>query len=361
VQNHDEAKIRTINSVIDFLTLFLCITIAKRVICVILIVADVPCKRIAELANLSMRTVYQIKRDISSGLTPNFKIAKGGGRKPQFLGVQHAILDEINTGIYHSYQQIVDMIKNLFNITTSLSAVAQFLKKHGIKRLKCGSFPAKAEPAKQRAFYQDTLEPLFKLATIKEVTLLFMDASHFVMGCDFLGYIYGRVRQFIQTSSGRQRYNVLGALNFITKKVTTITNDSYITATQVCMLLSKIAKEYAGKPIYIVLDNARYQKCKVVQTLASQLGINLVFIPPYSPNLNLIERFWKYVKSKLRTQYYEKFPLFCDTIDSIVNCEDINTKKALDSLITDKIQFFDDLMHINGPIFASKEGQKNVC
>ena len=135
--------------------------------------------------------------------------------------------------------------------------------------------------------------------------LCFLDASHFVMGCDFLGYIYGLTRRFVRTYSGRRRYNVLGALNFISKKVTTITNDGYITATEVCELLSKLALEYAGKPVFLVLDNARYQKCIVVQTLALELGVKLVYIPPYSPNLNLIERFWKFVKSELRTQHHD--------------------------------------------------------
>ena len=67
--------------------------------------------------------------------------------------------------------------------------------------------------------------------------LLFMDASHFVMGCDFLGYSYGKTRRFIRTSSGRKRYNVLGAIDFLTKRMLTVTNDSDITATQVCETL----------------------------------------------------------------------------------------------------------------------------
>ena len=70
-----------------------------------------------------------------------------------------------------------------------------------------------------------------------KLTLLFLDGSHFVMGCDFLGYIYGITRKFIKTFSGRKRYNVLGALNFVTKKVTTVTNDTYITAVEVCEML----------------------------------------------------------------------------------------------------------------------------
>ena len=134
---------------------------------------------------------------------------------------------------------------------------------------------------------------------------------------------------------------MLGALNFMSKKLTTITNDSYITSIQVCELLKNLAVEYAGRPLYIVLDNASYQKCNLVKALAIDLGINLVFIPSYSPNLNLIERFWKFAKSKLRTKYYTDFKEFADKIDTITASSDCEFKKDIDKLITEKVQLFD--------------------
>jgi len=201
-------------------------------------------------------------------------------------------------------------------------------------------------------FYDTVLKPMMDEAKKETITLLFMDASHFVMGCDFLGYIYGMVRRFIKTYSGRKRYNVLGALNFISKKVTTVTNDTYITAVEICELLKKVAVEYARKPIFIVLDNARYQKCGIVQELSNQLGINLIYIPPYSPNLNLIERFWKYVKSGLRTKYYDKFDVFQEKIESIVNNADKKDKANIDRLIGEKVQLFDDPLVV---------GNSSVC
>ena len=82
-----------------------------------------------------------------------------------------------------------------------------------------------------------------KLSDSQDV-LLFMDASHFVMGSDFLGSLYGTVRRFVKTFSGRQRYNVLGAINYVTKKVTTVTNCEYITASTICEILSKLADVY---------------------------------------------------------------------------------------------------------------------
>jgi len=201
--------------------------------------------------------------------------------------------------------------------------------------------PAKADPEKQRIFYETVLHPLMKSAINEKITLLFLDASHFVMGGDFLGYIYGKVRRFVKTYSGRSRYNVLGALNFVTKKMTIVANDSYITASEVCEMLRKIAVEYAGTPIYLILDNARYQKCKVVTDLAVELGIHLTYIPPYSPNLNLIERLWKHVKSKLRTKYYDQFDEFQLTINSIISNTDKNDKTLIDRLIGEKVQLFD--------------------
>ena len=182
------------------------------------------------------------------------------------------------------------------------------------------------------------------LAKEKALPLLFMDASHFVMGCDFLGSIYGKARRFVRTGSGRKRYNVLGAVNFMTKKLTTVTNNTYITSTQVCELLRRLAAEYADLPVYIVLDNASYQKCFLVRDLAKELGINLVYIPAYSPNLNLIERYWKFVKGKLRIQYYNSFDAFRSRIDAIVETADTKYKHDLDRLISENVQFFDDLL-----------------
>jgi transposase len=179
------------------------------------------------------------------------------------------------------------------------------------------------------------------------IELLFVDASHFVMGCDYLGSVYGFVRRYIRTGSGRKRYNVLGALNFMSKKLTTITNDSYITSFQVCELLKNLAAEYVDRPIYIILDNASYQKCNLVKNLAFELGINLVFIPSYSPNLNLIERFWKFTKSKLRTKYYTDFNEFKDRIDTITASSDGVCKKEVDELITEKVQLFDSAVRGN--------------
>ena len=218
--------------------------------------------------------------------------------------------------------------------------------------------PAKADAAAQREYYDTVLRPLMIKAKDGILALLFLDGSHFVMGCDFLGYIYGKTRRFVKTYSGRKRYNVLGALNFLTKQVTTVANDGYITATEVCEMLRKVAAEYAGKVVHIILDNARYQKCEVVTKLAQELGIALHYIPPYSPNLNLIERLWKHVKSRLRTKYYDQFSIFKDTIDSIIEDTGNGSKELIDKLIGEAVQIFDTLVPLNGNSFAAEDIKK---
>ena len=213
--------------------------------------------------------------------------------------------------------------------------------------------PAKANVSAQRCFYNTVLQPLMSKALKKKLTLLFLDGSHFVMGCDFLGNIYGKTRRYVKTFSGRKRYNVLGALNFATKKVTTVVNDTYITAAEVCEMLRKIDLEYVEKPVHIIIDNARYQKCRIVIDLAEELGIALHFMPPYSPNLNLIERLWKHVKSKLRSRYYAQFDDFKKTIDFIVEDTGKGSKKIIDKLIGESVQIFDSLVPVNDNTFVS--------
>lgn len=205
--------------------------------------------------------------------------------------------------------------------------------------------PAKADTAAQRGFYDSVLQPLMRKAKRKNSAhvLLFMDASHFVHGCDFLGGVYSKTRRFIRTFSGRRRYNVLGAINFMAKKVHTVTNTTYITATEICQMLRKVSSEYAGKKIHIVLDNARYQKCEMVTSLARELAIDLVYLPPYSPNLNLIERLWKFTKGKLRVKYYGDFESFRSAIDSIIEGTGTVFKDQVATLIGEKVQLFDGL------------------
>jgi transposase len=210
-----------------------------------------------------------------------------------------------------------------------------------MKRLKVGYIPGKADVSAQKDYQEKKLEPRLEEARQGKRAVFLLDAAHFVMKA-FLGYIWCLTRIFIKSPSGRKRFNVLGALNAINHQVITVTNDTYITSIQVCELLKKIAELGLKIPITLVLDNARYQNCKLVKELAENLGIELLFLPTYSPNLNLIERLWKWVKKKcLYGQYYENFTDFQQSISGAISQTHLSYKKEMESLLSLKFQTFE--------------------
>jgi transposase len=135
---------------------------------------------------------------------------------------------------------------------------------------------------------------------------------------------------------------VLGALHAITHEIITVTNDTYINSESVVTLFGKLAKKFTDLPITVVLDNARYQRNAFVMAEAERLHITLLWLPTYSPNLNLIERLWKFVKAEcLHGRYYATFALFKKAIsDGLEHAPDQHQSKR-DRLLTLKFQMFD--------------------
>jgi transposase len=172
--------------------------------------------------------------------------------------------------------------------------------------------------------------------------VLFVDAAHFVYG-PFLGYLWCLVRLFVPGPSGRKRYNVLAALNAVTHEVLRVANHSYINAESVCDLLRQVAAAGLPRPITLVLDNARYQRCQLVQSLARSLRIELLFLPSYSPNLNLIERLWKFVKKEcLACRVVPDYETFTRAIDGCLNSLGTKYKEQMATLLTFNFQTFED-------------------
>lgn len=203
-----------------------------------------------------------------------------------------------------------------------------------------GSIPYKADPVIQKEFLENTINPIIAEAKRKKVELYYVDAAHFVQEA-FLGYVWSQVRMFIRTPSGRKRYNVLGAYNAISGGMVSVTNTSYINSSSVMELLGKLRLLHPGRPIKVVLDNAAYQRCYAVRSQAILLGIELVFLPSYSPNLNLIERYWKFLKKKcLYNQFYSDFASFCAAIDDCLLHGHEKYAEELKTLMTLKFQSF---------------------
>ena len=200
--------------------------------------------------------------------------------------------------------------------------------------------PEKANITAQELFRTETLEPLVEKAQQGKIELFFMDAAHFVL-LPFLGYLYSLSTRFIKSWSGRKRFSVLGAINAVSKELVMVTEATYVDSLTVCALLKELAIRYWDRHIVIVLDNARYQRCRLVLQTAQSLHIQLLFLPPYSPNLNLIERLWKFVKKKvLYNHFYSDFQLFCSAITNCLNKTHTEYRDELDTLLRPKFQSF---------------------
>ena len=195
----------------------------------------------------------------------------------------------------------------------------------------------------QREFLDSQLRPRLDAALAGREHVFFVDAAHFVFGT-FLCCLWSIARVFVRAASGRQRFNVLGAWNAVTRELVAITNTTVVNSETMCELLRAVAARGLIGPITLVLDNARYQRNALVQGLAKELGIALLFLPSYSPNLNLIERVWKFVKAEcLRTKYYDNYEKFHAAIQQCLDDLPSKHKAAMHTLLTHKFQTFENV------------------
>jgi transposase len=292
------------------------------------------------LCDLHHRTVshwiYEYKR---GGITAIY-VLNYGTNTSILLTQKTTIIQDLEAHPVSSLKQAKARIETLTSIKRSPSSIRTFLKRHDFKFRKLGHIPAKADVEKQEQWLENDLNPQIELAKQGKIHLLFMDAAHFVLA-PFICCVWSIVRLFIKAPAGRQRLNVIGTVNAISKEILFQWNTTYINAETLQDFLKFLMKKLPDKPLVLVLDNARYQHCKVVIELAKSLGITLLFLPPYSPNLNIIERLWKLIKKKvLYAKYYEKFADFQTAIIECLNRKDDEFIKESASLMTLKFQTF---------------------
>jgi transposase len=316
-------------------------TVRQRALALVMKSENIAHGKIASALNIcenTMREYFMMYLDggISKLTEVNFRKAQS-----KFAPFEQIIREYFEKTPPSTMAQACAALEKLLGFPIKKEALRRYCKLIGLEHRKVGTVPGKVDIEAQQKFHDDDLQPRLSDATEGKRDVYFVDAAHFVMG-SFLAYLWCFVRIFVRTPSGRQRFNVLGALNAITKEMITVTNNSYITSIQVCELLKKIA-DNATLPITIILDNARYQRCNLVMNYAKELGIELLFLPPYSPNLNLIERVWKFVKKQcLNAKYYDNFASFSQEIQTCVDTMHQTHADELKSLLTPNFQLFSE-------------------
>jgi transposase len=195
----------------------------------------------------------------------------------------------------------------------------------------------------QREFLDHQLKPKLDAAVAGNGHVFFVDAAHFVYGT-FLCCLWSIARVFVRAASGRQRFNVLGAWNAVTRELISVTNTTVVNTETMCDLLRAVADCGLIGPVTLVLDNARYQRNAAVKALAKKLRIRLLYLPSYSPNLNLIERLWRFTKRKAAYgKYYARFADFQAAIQDVLNQVSTTHANNLASLMTLNFQEFDNV------------------
>lgn len=134
---------------------------------------------------------------------------------------------------------------------------------------------------------------------------------------------WGKHTKQLESNTGRSRLTILWAVNPISLQFSQVTTEGMCNMELCKQLIDQVATDYGeeirhGIPVYMVLDNARYQRANIVQEYAKEKKILLTFLPPYCPHLNLIERLWKWLKKKIRNKYFATFKLFSETIHAIL-------------------------------------------
>lgn len=343
----DEFARQAVLAVRDFLAGLTCVTVANRVVALVLLLGGLTRAEVSRVAGTPRSTACDLMRTVEALGSPDevaglLEVRWAGGRPAPLAGaVGERLLGELGRRNFFTLRQVREWLLGELGVAANPRAISRFLHAHGFRKLKCGSIPARAREAAQGEFWRGTLEPLLREAEAGLRAVLFCDASHFVVSCEFLGSVWCAARRFVRTLSGRQRYNVLGALDWVTLRMTTVTNCEYINAESVLELLAKVKEAYGDRKVTLVLDNARYQKCKVVWEKAGKLGMELLYIPPYSPNLNLIERVWRYVKSELRAREWDDFGEFKARIDELVASTSGDARDRIRSLMGEGAQLFD--------------------
>jgi transposase len=197
--------------------------------------------------------------------------------------------------------------------------------------------------AEQREFLETELKPRLDRAEAGRGHVFFVDAAHFVFGT-YLCCLWSIVRMHVRAASGRQRFNVLGAWNAVTRELVAVTNTAVVNRETMCELLRRVASMGLKGPVTLVLDNARYQRNATVIALAKSLRIELLFLPSYSPNLNLIERLWRFVKrNAVYGRYHATFAAFREAVQEVLEGVPNEHAKSLETLMTLKFQQFDDV------------------
>src|SRR3972149_1264395 len=264
-----------------------------------------------DIAKVVLITDEAVRNHIEDYQTSKKLHSESGGSVEKLSKQQSKKLEahlEMHTYLY--VKDIVAYVEVTFGVIYTVHGMRNWLQRHRFSYKKPAVVPGKADEEKQKEWIAE-YEKL-KASLPKDETICFMDGVHPTHNVQpAYGWIRKGIRKEIPSNTGRSRLNFSGIIDGIYHNVI-VQNDEMIYAEATISFFQKIEKYYPNKKkVHIFCDNARYYRNKAVKKYLMTSKIVLHFLPPYSPNLNPIERLWKWMKERvIYNVYYQGFDEF---------------------------------------------------
>lgn len=294
---------------------------------------------VANILRIDQSTVARrLKSYIENGITGYLETSYVGGTCQLEVHQLDKLENHLDNFLCGSTDEVIDYVKNEFGVLYTRSGMSALLKRLGFVFKKPVLIPGKGDPELQEAFI--AYYKRIKKSMGPNDKMYFLDGvhpQHNTMASG--GWIRKGKEKQLRSNTGRKRVNLNGALDPNTHEVI-IRADDTINAQSTIKLFKMIEKENpkAGK-IVLFVDRARYYyNGEVVGYAQDSKQLELVYLPTYSPNLNLIERLWHFMKKEvLYNQYHETFEEFQTTIGDFFQ-ELPKYHNELDELLTENFQ-----------------------
>ena len=270
---------------------------ADRIRIILLLDKGEPISQIAKYFYLTDNSVRNYKNryieDGLEGLLIDYQIGRSSYLSQE---EQQKLVLELKSKIYPTTKAIISYVKKEFGIVYTIGGMTSLL--HSYKKPK--GVPGKAKAEEQKAFVRK-----YKRLKKKEGLIYFADSTHPMLNPVLSSGWIKKGKEFdVKTNSGRERVNINGAIEMNTLKVVSRSCKRVNGSTMRELLRAIRRKHPKAKRICVIMDNAGYNKSYEVQDKAKELGIKIEYLPSYSPNLNPIERLWKFMKKKVMANTY---------------------------------------------------------
>lgn len=260
---------------------------------------------ISSVAQALRISEYTITRHLDDYLKKEKLRPENGGSESRLNDEQaQQLIEHISEYTYAHTHQIVSYIAERWNIQYTVSGLNKWLHQHGFTYKKPKGVPHKADTDKQAAFVEKY--KALKASLSEDEVLLFMDAVHPTQATKITsGWIRKGVDKVINTTGSRTRMNIVGAIELADLSAAVFDQFKTVNSESIISFFKTVRRSYASKEIiHMILDGAGYHRSQEVVEAAEKLKIKLHYLPPYSPNLNPIERLWKVMNEHVRNNEY---------------------------------------------------------